>query len=187
MVREVVLRGLPQAWVLVDDLSPADDAAERALSLSASVALRLLRTGHTVRLVRLDGRGAGESRFEPAGGPTPLLEAFARVQLPTPGTVGSPGMPGAVGAVGAVGGGGAVGQDGEDLTAALSHRLLSGVGTRGAVAPIYGALAQVSEQTAGELGRLASVARPGWLWLTGSSSEVETTLRRQGWTVEAAQ
>jgi uncharacterized protein (DUF58 family) len=162
MVREVVLRGLPQAWVLVDDAAPPGDSTEAALSVAASVAVRLLRTGHTVHLTPLaplSPLGTQAARFEPAGGVTPLLEAFARIELSAP-----------------VGDGEAV----EPVQ--LSLRLLGQIGTRGAVAPIYGAFAQVAPEMLAELGKLAGIARPGQLWLAGPP-DTDSELRRQGWTV----
>jgi uncharacterized protein (DUF58 family) len=162
MVREVVLRGLPQVWVLVDDAAPAGQAAEAALSAAASVALRLLRAGHTVHLVPVAARPAGpapEVRFDPAGGSGPLLEALARVRLAPEGFQ--------------AGGAGGLG---------FGRRLLGEIGARGAVAPIYGAFAQVTDQLAAELGPLAAIARPGQLWLTGPDAQ-DAALRRQGWTV----
>jgi uncharacterized protein (DUF58 family) len=188
MVREVVLRGLPQAWVLVDDLSGPGEATERALSIAASVAVRLLRTGHTVRLLHCRSGQGPDLRFDPSGGRTPLLEAFARVEL-------TAGVDGAK-------------RDGRDVHArpdgtvpglsaelnapaprsqfSLSQRLLTAIGTRGAVAPIYGAFVQINEQILNDLGRLAATARPGQLWLTSNDERAARTaasLRLQGWTV----
>ncbi|MDR2453771.1 MAG: DUF58 domain-containing protein [Bifidobacteriaceae bacterium] len=168
MVREVTLRGLPQAWVLVDDAASPGPAAEAALSISVSVALRLARTGHTVRLVYLAGRAAPDARFDPAAGASAILEAFARSQL----------APGPMGPAQAAGAG-----PGDRLTGPpLSQRLLNGIGARGAIAPIYGALAQADAETLLELSRLAGLARPGQLWVTGSDG-LAAALRQQGWTV----
>jgi hypothetical protein len=169
MVREVVLRGLPETWVLADNLASSGSHAEMALSISASVSLRLLRTGHTVNLVwlarRQDGDGGGvigessQARFEPAGGPARLLETFAQIQLtPTGGTPDEQ----------------------------LSQRILAQISPQGAVAPVYGALASADGQIMTELGHLAPVATPGRLWLTGPgdlASGASAALRRQGWQV----
>ncbi|MDR1634818.1 MAG: DUF58 domain-containing protein [Bifidobacteriaceae bacterium] len=301
MVREVVLRGLPQAWVLVDDSALADDAAEAALSISASVALRLLRAGHTVHLTYLDGaenlpagdvpragRGTrmasdpvrhlsqagrdaalggdlagmiarpADARFEPSGVSAPLLEAFARIELgplsggpagradrafgrrrpaAADGLAGRPdrasarrrsapsgglsssgasdsaasgrsglapanpasASPGSVGAGSAspAPGAPAVGALALSTSAAkaigpaaqsLSHRLFAELGARGSVAPIYGALAGVGSELLTELGRVASIARPGQLWLTGPAlAESAEALRAQGWIVAGSE
>jgi uncharacterized protein (DUF58 family) len=149
MVREVVLRGLPQAWVLVDDAAPPGPPAEAALSVAASIAVRLLRSRHTVHLTCL---AAPAARFEPTGGAAAVLEAFARIQLSAAPAAG------------------------------VGQRLLGQIGARGAVAPIYGALAQVTPETLEELAKLAVVARPGQVWLAGAP-EVDAELRRQGWSV----
>ncbi|MDR2454821.1 MAG: DUF58 domain-containing protein [Bifidobacteriaceae bacterium] len=80
MVRQTVRRALPDAWILVDDAAPPGEAAEQALSIAASVAVKLLRARHTVRLAPLRAPGP-PARFTPGGGADPVLEAFARVEL----------------------------------------------------------------------------------------------------------
>ncbi|MDR2566223.1 MAG: DUF58 domain-containing protein [Bifidobacteriaceae bacterium] len=192
MVREVVLRGLPQTWVLVDNAAPAADDGEAALSLAASVALRLLRAGHTVHLTYLDASRGPDLRLEPAGGSAPLLAAFARIQLATPdeGAARTNGRGrGAAQASRPHSGGGAP-PDAAGPAAevpSLSRRLLADLGARGAVAPVYGAFAQADASVMAELGRLAAVARPGQLWLTGEAlAQAADPLRTQGWTVVGA-
>jgi uncharacterized protein (DUF58 family) len=195
MVREVVLRGLPQTWVLVDNAANPADAAEAALSVSASVALRLLRAGHTVHLAYLDAARARDARFEPAAGQAPLMAAFARVEL-APAERESARKPGRW-RLGPRAGGRMPGDapsnrpDGVATSreaAPLSRRVFADLGARGAVAPVYGAFAQADGHTRAELGRLASVARPGQLWLTGRAlADSADQLRAQGWTVAVAE
>ncbi|MDR2377844.1 MAG: DUF58 domain-containing protein [Bifidobacteriaceae bacterium] len=177
MVREVVARGLPQTWVLVDDLAAAGAGAEAALSLSASAALRLLRQSHTVHLVFLGAGAGGDASFEPAGGAAPLLEAFARVRLRGGSNAGA-GR--GTGSQSSQAGPGPVGPG------RLSQRILAQVGARGAVAPIYAALAEADDQRLAELGRLAVIARPGQLWLAGRAKTASGALRAQGWIVTVA-
>jgi uncharacterized protein (DUF58 family) len=162
MVREVVLRGLPRTWLLIDDSAAAGPPAERALAIAASVATRLLRTGHTVELMPVAGQATG-GRVEPAAGQAPLLEAFARIRL-----------------------GQSPQESGTEADLRLSNRLLAQIGSRGAVAPIYGAFVEVDPELAAELARLAGLARPGQLWLTGpdkATQQAARALRGQGWTV----
>jgi uncharacterized protein (DUF58 family) len=181
MVREVVLRGLPQAWVLVDDRARPGPAAERSLSISASAARLLLRSGHTVQLVYLGGAVPPE-RFEPAGGTDRLLESFARIKLG--GTPDDRARSAPAARSGPLTAAGSARSSGRVFTQVLGQ-----IGGRGAFAAIYGALSEPSEETVAELAPLAAVAKPGQLWLAGDPGTIEPAeraLRRQGWTVERA-
>ncbi|MDR1393835.1 MAG: DUF58 domain-containing protein [Bifidobacteriaceae bacterium] len=139
MVRETVTRKLADVWVLVDDAARPGYAAERALRLAASVALRLRFSRHTVRLLRLSGTTPPEV-FRPDLAAARILEYFARLELGNDGT--------------ASGGG-----------PSWVDRLAADLGTRGMTGPVYGALGHLDGTVLARLRDAAPLAEPALLWL----------------------
>ncbi|MDR2254173.1 MAG: DUF58 domain-containing protein, partial [Bifidobacteriaceae bacterium] len=177
MVRETVTRGLPDAWVLVDDAVPASIEAERALEYGASVALRLLRSGHTVRLVKLTGREPPR-RFDPAGGADPVSGFFARLEL-----AGVTPPEGKGRAVAPPPTSGPCAQNGETDWVA---RFVQDLGSRGATGPVYGALARADADLTAALARAAALADPATLWLVGEAADRHESFTAAGWLVTVA-
>jgi hypothetical protein len=158
MVRDTITRGLPDVWVLVDDTAAPGEAAEQALDVAASVAIRLWQTRHTVRLINVSGTAAPR-RFDPVGGRDAILEAFALVELGTGRTASDEG------------------------SATWVQRLVTDLGGRGATGAVYGAFGHVDAVLLEELRQAAALAEPAMLWLVAGSVQERPELAAAGWTV----
>jgi uncharacterized protein (DUF58 family) len=196
MVRDTVTRGLPDAWVLADDAANPGEQAELALAVAASVAVRLLRLGHTVRLVRLSAQ-APPAVCLPAAGSGPLLEWFARLPLgsalagptaPDSGGVGpgSPQLAAGVPPTGETPGGqngwkpGAMSAD----SANWVGQMAADMGSRGMTGPVYGAVARLDGDVMDGIVDGAVIADPAVLWLVGEAAQTgAAAVAQAGWDV----